>query len=216
MWWLRTSALRKYKGNCGPKVKLAPGSSRCSFEYSHVITSCLLSSDTEISALSFKRHKVSGGHKVQPEPLQKDRARFFGTGWHLFASTWGSLNCVGHFGGWWPCDGPSRGSGWFCSCLLQHTEFQGERYLGRKCDVTTLIRPASELNNASCIVLQEFFSERTPPSAERALKQSLENVRLNSKWLTRESSKIGAWLKEKGYWVDFKKQSSSSCHPAVW
>lgn len=47
--------------------------------------------------------------------------------------------------------------------------------------------------------VEEFFSERTPPSAERALKQSLENVRLNSKWLTRESSKIGAWLKEKGY-----------------
>lgn len=83
--------------------------------------------------------------------------------------------------------------------IATQTEFQGERSLGRKCDVTTLIRPASELNNASYIVLQEFFSERTPPSAERALKQSLENVRLNSKWLTRESSKIGAWLKEKGY-----------------
>ncbi|XP_044168747.1 puromycin-sensitive aminopeptidase-like isoform X1 [Acropora millepora] len=76
-----------------------------------------------------------------------------------------------------------------------HDRYEGGFLLSRLVKSTTEMFASEEAAKE----VEEFFSERTPPSAERALKQSLENVRLNSKWLTRESSKIGAWLKEKGY-----------------
>nr|XP_058942473.1 puromycin-sensitive aminopeptidase-like [Pocillopora verrucosa] len=47
--------------------------------------------------------------------------------------------------------------------------------------------------------VEEFFANRSVPAAERTIQQSLENIRLNCAWLGRESEKISAWLKEKGY-----------------
>ncbi|XP_068751951.1 puromycin-sensitive aminopeptidase-like [Montipora capricornis] len=47
--------------------------------------------------------------------------------------------------------------------------------------------------------VEEFFAKQSIPSAERTIQQSLETIRLNCKWLARESNKISAWLDEKGY-----------------
>lgn len=48
-------------------------------------------------------------------------------------------------------------------------------------------------------IFQEFFAKHSVPAAVRTVQQSLENIRLNCTWLSRESNKISTWLEEKGY-----------------
>lgn len=47
--------------------------------------------------------------------------------------------------------------------------------------------------------VEEFFAKHSVPAAVRTVQQSLENIRLNCTWLSRESNKISTWLEEKGY-----------------
>ena len=62
------------------------------------------------------------------------------------------------------------------------------------------------------IFFQEFFANRSVPAAERTIQQSLENIRLNCAWLGRESEKISAWLKEKGYQKHVTRVKQTDVH----
>ena len=42
--------------------------------------------------------------------------------------------------------------------------------------------------------LQEFFNANPVTSVERTVKQSCENIRLNTQWLGRDREAIEAWL----------------------
>lgn len=67
--------------------------------------------------------------------------------------------------------------------------------------LSRLIKSTTEnfVTEQSAKDVEEFFSKRSVPAAERTIQQSLENIRLNCTWLSRESNKISTWLKEKGY-----------------
>lgn len=43
--------------------------------------------------------------------------------------------------------------------------------------------------------LDKFFREKSSPGTERAVQQSIENVRLNAAWLARDADAIKAFLK---------------------
>ncbi|XP_070570374.1 puromycin-sensitive aminopeptidase-like [Ptychodera flava] len=45
--------------------------------------------------------------------------------------------------------------------------------------------------------IEEFFKNHKAPAAERTIQQSLENIRLNMKWLARDSDKIKSFLTSK-------------------
>ncbi|XP_050419267.1 puromycin-sensitive aminopeptidase [Patella vulgata] len=45
--------------------------------------------------------------------------------------------------------------------------------------------------------IEEFFKANPAPAAERAIKQSCENIRLNARWLDRDGDKLKEWLKSK-------------------
>ena len=45
--------------------------------------------------------------------------------------------------------------------------------------------------------VEAFFEEHSAPAAERTVKQSLENIRLNKAWLERDAESIHEWLKTK-------------------
>jgi len=44
--------------------------------------------------------------------------------------------------------------------------------------------------------VEAFFAEHKAPSAERAVKQSVERIRLNAAWLQRDGEAVAAWLSE--------------------
>lgn len=43
--------------------------------------------------------------------------------------------------------------------------------------------------------IEEFFKQNPVASAERTVKQSLEAIRMNTKWLERDGQAIKEWLK---------------------
>lgn len=43
--------------------------------------------------------------------------------------------------------------------------------------------------------IEEFFKANPVPTAERVIRQSLEAIRTNTKWLERDRDAIKAWLK---------------------
>ena len=43
--------------------------------------------------------------------------------------------------------------------------------------------------------IENFFKENPVPVAERIVKQKCEAIRLNAKWLERDSKAIQEWLK---------------------
>lgn len=43
--------------------------------------------------------------------------------------------------------------------------------------------------------VEEFFKSNPVPTAERVIRQSLEAIRTNTKWLERDHDAIKAWLK---------------------
>jgi len=44
--------------------------------------------------------------------------------------------------------------------------------------------------------IEAFFDAHKTPAAERAVKQSVEKVRSNARWLAAEGEAIGKWLAE--------------------
>ena len=46
---------------------------------------------------------------------------------------------------------------------------------------------------------QKFFSENKAPSAERAIKQSLEGIKLRCSWLERDGEAVAQWFKDHGF-----------------
>ena len=46
---------------------------------------------------------------------------------------------------------------------------------------------------------QGFFCEHPAPNAERTIQQSLENILLNVRWLSRDADNVRVWLADKGY-----------------
>ena len=45
------------------------------------------------------------------------------------------------------------------------------------------------------VEVEEFFKKNPTPSAERIVRQNCEAIRLNAKWLERDSKAIQEWLK---------------------
>lgn len=43
--------------------------------------------------------------------------------------------------------------------------------------------------------VEQFFKDNPTPAAERIVKQNCEAIRLNAKWLERDSKAIEEWLK---------------------
>lgn len=46
--------------------------------------------------------------------------------------------------------------------------------------------------------VEAFFKENKAPSADRAIKQSLENIKLRSEWLGRDGESVAQWFKDHG------------------
>jgi len=44
--------------------------------------------------------------------------------------------------------------------------------------------------------IDEFFKTHKAPGAERSIKQTVEKIRGNAKWMQRDESSIRAWLEE--------------------
>ncbi|KAL5248988.1 hypothetical protein ACHWQZ_G018001 [Mnemiopsis leidyi] len=47
--------------------------------------------------------------------------------------------------------------------------------------------------------VEKFFSENKAPSAERAIKQSLEGIKLRCSWLQRDGEAVAQWFKDHGF-----------------
>ena len=47
----------------------------------------------------------------------------------------------------------------------------------------------------TAVDIENFFRENPYPGTERAVQQSVENIRLNAAWLKRDEAKIQAYLK---------------------
>jgi puromycin-sensitive aminopeptidase len=45
------------------------------------------------------------------------------------------------------------------------------------------------------VEVEAFFKSNPAPSTERVVKQNCEAIRLNAKWLERDSNAIQEWLK---------------------
>ena len=65
------------------------------------------------------------------------------------------------------------------------------------CDVT---RPAQVstsgfVTEEKAVEVEEFFKKNPAPAAERIVRQNCEAIRLNAKWLERDSKAIEEWLK---------------------
>lgn len=48
--------------------------------------------------------------------------------------------------------------------------------------------------------LQKFFETHPAPAAERKIQQSVENIRLNAKWMERESTSVLEFLRSQWIW----------------
>jgi len=46
--------------------------------------------------------------------------------------------------------------------------------------------------------IEKFFAENKAPSAERAVKQSLESIKLRAAWLERDGESVAQWFTEQG------------------
>ena len=51
------------------------------------------------------------------------------------------------------------------------------------------------MTEEKAIEIEKFFEANPTPSADRIVKQNCEAIRLNAKWLERDSKAIEEWLK---------------------
>jgi len=73
-----------------------------------------------------------------------------------------------------------------------NTKYQGGHLLSR------LIKSTSEYFNSEekAKEIEAFYATHPVPSSERTVKQSLEKIRLNSRWLERDGAAVAAWLED--------------------
>ena len=50
------------------------------------------------------------------------------------------------------------------------------------------------MTEEKAVEVEEFFKKNPTPSAERIVRQNCEAIRLNAKWLERDSKAIQEWL----------------------
>ena len=65
------------------------------------------------------------------------------------------------------------------------------------CDVThpTQVSTSGFVTEEKAVEVEEFFKKNPTPAAERIVRQNCEAIRLNAKWLERDSKAIEEWLK---------------------
>ncbi|EDO44762.1 predicted protein [Nematostella vectensis] len=76
-----------------------------------------------------------------------------------------------------------------------HERYEGGFLLSRLVKTTTENFASEEKVKE----VEEFFSKHSVPAAERTIQQSLENIRLNIAWLSRDAAPTKAWLHSKGF-----------------
>jgi puromycin-sensitive aminopeptidase len=69
--------------------------------------------------------------------------------------------------------------------------YKGSFLIGRIVEVAT----AGFVTEEKAIEIEKFFEANPTPSADRIVKQNCEAIRLNAKWLERDSKAIEEWLK---------------------
>lgn len=69
--------------------------------------------------------------------------------------------------------------------------YQGSFLLGRIVEVTT----SGFVTEEKAKEVEQFFKDNPTPAADRIVKQNCEAIRLNAKWLERDSKAIEEWLK---------------------
>jgi puromycin-sensitive aminopeptidase len=69
--------------------------------------------------------------------------------------------------------------------------YQGSFLLGRVVEVAT----SGFVTEEKAVEVETFFKSNPAPSTERVVKQNCEAIRLNAKWLERDSNAIQEWLK---------------------
>ncbi|XP_072032705.1 puromycin-sensitive aminopeptidase-like [Amphiura filiformis] len=74
-----------------------------------------------------------------------------------------------------------------------HERYSGGFLLSRLVQTTT----EGFVSEEKALEVEAFFKEHKAPAAERTIKQSLENIRLNKAWLARDAASIHQWLKTK-------------------
>ncbi|XP_022788315.1 puromycin-sensitive aminopeptidase-like [Stylophora pistillata] len=76
-----------------------------------------------------------------------------------------------------------------------YTRYAGGLLFSRLIKMTT----DSFATEKSLKEIQDFFDENSVPNAERTVQQSLENIRLNITWLSRDADSVRAWLQDNRY-----------------
>lgn len=76
-----------------------------------------------------------------------------------------------------------------------YTRYAGGLLFSRLIKMTT----DSFATEKSLKEIKDFFYKHSVPNAQRTVQQSLENIRLNITWLSRDADRVRAWLQGKGY-----------------
>ncbi|KXJ16551.1 Puromycin-sensitive aminopeptidase [Exaiptasia diaphana] len=76
-----------------------------------------------------------------------------------------------------------------------HDSYEGGFLLSRLVKCTTENFASEEKAKE----IEQFFAKHSVAAAERTVQQSLENVRLNIAWLSRDADSTKAWLQSKGF-----------------
>lgn len=76
-----------------------------------------------------------------------------------------------------------------------YTRYAGGLLFSRLIKMTT----DSFATEKSLKEIKDFFHKHSVPNAQRTVQQSLENIRLNITWLSRDADRVRAWLQGKGY-----------------
>ncbi|XP_078311638.1 puromycin-sensitive aminopeptidase-like [Crassostrea virginica] len=72
-----------------------------------------------------------------------------------------------------------------------HSRYQGGFLLSRLVEVST----ENFVTEARAKEVEKFFETHSAPAAERKIQQSVENIRLNAKWMERESERVLEFLR---------------------
>ncbi|KAJ7390104.1 hypothetical protein OS493_027136 [Desmophyllum pertusum] len=76
-----------------------------------------------------------------------------------------------------------------------HNRYAGGLLFSRLVKATT----DSFATEKSLKEIQDFFAKHSVPNAERTVQQSLENIRLNITWLSRDANNVRVWLQDNKY-----------------
>lgn len=76
-----------------------------------------------------------------------------------------------------------------------HDRYKGGFLLSRLVKTTT----ENFVTEDKAVEIENFFKEHPAPAAERTIQQSCENIRLNAKWMKRDSAAVTEFLKNQKY-----------------